>query len=166
VLFAADDIQTQQANSFLCPAYYASMGFGVPGAIGAQLAEPLRRAIALVGDGAFQMTGMELLTAKRLGLNPIIIVINNSVFATIRIMGHQQANFLKIASLDYAKFAESLGGRGFVVETSAQLRQVLWEAHDSDTFSILDIHISPDDVSPALQRLSNVFVKALSRKSQ
>ncbi|NES19165.1 MAG: thiamine pyrophosphate-binding protein, partial [Symploca sp. SIO3E6] len=83
-LFAADDIQMQEGASFLCQAFYASMGFGVPGVIGAQLADPFRRAIALVGDGAFQMTGMELLTAKRLGLNPIVIVINNGSFASLR----------------------------------------------------------------------------------
>nr|MDJ0575557.1 thiamine pyrophosphate-binding protein [Xenococcaceae cyanobacterium MO_234.B1] len=98
VLFAADDIQTQEGTSFLSPAFYASMGFGIPGAIGAQLADPFRRAIALVGDGGFQMTGIELLTAKRLGLNPIVIVINNGAFATLRIMGHQDADFVKIAS--------------------------------------------------------------------
>ena len=160
-LFAADDIQTQAGTSFLCPAFYASMGFGVPGVIGAQLADPLRRAIALVGDGAFQMTGMELVTAKRLGLNPIVIVVNNGSFASLRAMGHQEADFVNILSLDYAKLAEVLGGRGFVVETSKQLQQALQMARGSDTFSILDVRIRPDDVSPALQRLSYLFAKTL-----
>ncbi len=97
-LFAADDIKMQAGTSFLCPAFYASMGFGVPGVIGAQLADPFRRAIALVGDGAFQMTGMELLTAKRLGLNPIVIVVNNGSYTSLRSMGHQQADFVNIAN--------------------------------------------------------------------
>ena len=161
VLFAADDIQTQEGTSFLSPAFYASMGFGVPGAIGAQLADPFRRAIALVGDGGFQMTGIELLTAKRLGLNPIVIVINNGAFATLRIMGHQDADFVKIASLDYAKLAVVLGGRGFRVKTGQELREALVLARESDTFSILDVCISPDDVSPALQRFSDLFAKSL-----
>ena len=161
VLFAADDIQTQEGTSFLSPAFYASMGFGVPGAIGAQLADPFRRAIALVGDGGFQMTGIELLTAKRLGLNPIVIVINNGAFATLRIMGHQDADFVKIASLDYAQLAVVLGGRGFGVQTGRELREGLRLARESDTFSILDVHISPDDVSPALRRFSDLFAKSL-----
>ena len=55
------------------------MGFAIPGVIGAQLADSFPRAIALVGDGAFQMIGMELLTAKRLGLNPTVIVVNLSI---------------------------------------------------------------------------------------
>lgn len=160
-LFAADDIQMQAGTSFLCPAFYASMGFGIPGAIGAQLADPFRRAIALVGDGAFQMTGMELLTAKRLGLTPIVIVVNNGSFASLRAMGHQEANFVKIPRLDYAQLAAVLGGCGFTVETGEQLRQSLNLARERGTFSILDAQIAPDDVSPALQRLSDLFAQSL-----
>ncbi|MFP4099419.1 MAG: thiamine pyrophosphate-dependent enzyme [Coleofasciculus sp.] len=160
-LFAADDIQMKDGTSFLCPAFYASMGFGIPGTIGAQVAEPSQRAIALVGDGAFQMTGMELLTAKRLGLNLIVIVINNGSFASLRAMGHQDASFVNIPSIDYAQFAEVLGGCGVVVETSEQFRQGLRVAQESNTFSILDVRLLPDDVSPALQRLSDLFAKSL-----
>ncbi|MBD2677400.1 MULTISPECIES: alpha-keto acid decarboxylase family protein [Nostoc] len=161
-LFAADDIQTQQGTSFLCPAFYASMGFGVPGVIGAQLADPSRRAIALVGDGAFQMTGMELLTAQRLRLNPIVIVINNGSFASLQAMGHQEAAFVQIPTMDYAQLANILGGHGFVIYTSTQLQQALHTAQNSRTFSILDVHLSPNDVSPALQRLSALFTKSLT----
>lgn len=161
VLFAADDIQMQEGTSFLAPAFYASMGFGVPGAIGAQIADPFRRAIALVGDGAFQMTGMELLTAKKLALNLIVIVINNATFTSLRSMGHREANFVNITSIDYAQFAQVLGGRGFRVETSEQFRQALQQAKEGDTFSLLDVRLSPDDISPALQRLSDLFAKTL-----
>lgn len=108
------------------------------------------------------MTGMELITAKRLGLNPIVIVVNNGSFASLRAMGHQQADFVNIPSLDYAKLAFVLGGRGFVIETGEQLCQALRVAHSTDTFSILDVRITPDDVSPALQRFSELFAKTLS----
>lgn len=160
-LFAADDIKMQEGTSFLCPAFYASMGFGVPGVIGAQLADPFRRAIALVGDGAFQMTGMELLTAKKLGLNPIVIVINNGSYTSLRSMAHEQADFVKIASLDYAQFANLLGGQGFVVETGQQLHQALEQSYSSDRFSIIDVRLLPEDISPALQRMSDLFAKTL-----
>ena len=161
VLFAADDLQTREGSSFLTSGFYASMGFGIPGVIGARLADPFRRAIALVGDGGFQMTGMELLTVKRLGLNPIVIVINNGTFATLRAMGHEQADFVYIPQMDYAKFAEVIGGRGFDIHTGKELQQALTIAKASNTFSLLDVHISPDDVSPALQRLSALFAKKL-----
>jgi indolepyruvate decarboxylase len=161
VLFAADDIQMREGTSYLCPAFYASMGFGVPGAIGAQLADPFRRALVLVGDGAFQMTGMELLTAKRLGLCPIVIVINNGVYGSLRAMGHQTAKFVDIPTMDYAQLAGVLGGRGFVVESDEQFREALVAARQTDTFSIVDARVPPDDMSPALARLGELFAKTL-----
>ena len=66
------------STEFLGSAYYASMGFAVPAAIGAQMANPEFRPLVLVGDGAFQMTGMELATVARYGLNPIVVVLNNA----------------------------------------------------------------------------------------
>ena len=76
-LFAGLELET---NYFLAPGYYASMGFAVPGAIGAALARPDLRPIVLVGDGAFQMTGNELSTLALNKLNPIIIVLNNAYY--------------------------------------------------------------------------------------
>ncbi len=160
-LFACDDIRTHQGTSFFCPAYYASMGFAIPGVIGASLADPFRRAIAMVGDGGFLMTGMELVTAKRLGLNPIIIVLNNSCFASLRAMGHETASFVNLPRLDFADIARALGGQGIVVETGLQLKEALRSARDSDVFTVLDVRLSPCDVSPALRRLGELFARTL-----
>ena len=60
------------------------MGFAVPAGIGVSMAAPHLRPYVLVGDGAFQMTGTELSTAVRLGLKPIIIVLNNDGYGTMR----------------------------------------------------------------------------------
>ena len=160
-LFAADDIKMREGTSFLCPAFYASMGFAVPGVIGAQLADPFRKAIALLGDGAFQMTGMELLTAKKLSLSPVVIIVNNGSFTSLRSMGHEQADFVNIPTMDYARFAKSIGGRGFVVKTGAELHQALKDARDSETLSIIDVRLVPEDISPGLQRMSDLFAKTL-----
>ncbi|MDQ6668252.1 MAG: thiamine pyrophosphate-binding protein, partial [Thermoproteota archaeon] len=59
-LFGALDLVIQRDTEFLAPAFYTSMGFAVPAAIGAQLADPKLRPLVIVGDGAFQMTGMEI----------------------------------------------------------------------------------------------------------
>ncbi len=83
-LFASVDLTIHQRTEFLSPAYYTSMGFAVPGSIGAALADPSMRPLVLVGDGAFQMTGMELSTAVRLGLAPIVVVLNNHGYSTER----------------------------------------------------------------------------------
>src|SRR5206468_1687574 len=76
-LFAASDLTIHKRTEFLSPAYYTTMGFSVPAAVGAQCADPNLRPLVLVGDGAFQMTGMELSTAVRHKFNPIVIVLNN-----------------------------------------------------------------------------------------
>jgi len=161
-MFAAIDIKTHEGTSFLCPAYYASMGFAIPGAVGAALGDPFRRVVVLVGDGAFLMTGMELLTIKRLGLNPIILVLNNRGYTSLRTMGHQQATYLhQFPEVDFAQLATTFGGVGFVVETAEQLRLALAKAKELPTFSVLDIRLRPDDVSPALQRLGDLFAQRL-----
>ncbi|MBD0359896.1 MAG: alpha-keto acid decarboxylase family protein, partial [Nitrososphaeraceae archaeon] len=85
-LFGALDLTIHGQTDFLSPAYYCSMGFAVPAAIGAQLANPTLRPIVIVGDGAFQMTGMEISTISRFALNPIIIVLNNNGYGTERPM--------------------------------------------------------------------------------
>ena len=59
-LFAGADLIIHGNTKFLSPAYYASLGFAVPASIGAQLADRTLRPLVIVGDGAFQMTGMEL----------------------------------------------------------------------------------------------------------
>ena len=64
-LFGAADLEMHRDTEFLSPAYYTSMGFGVPAALGASMANPEPRVLVIVGDGAFQMTGMELSTIAR-----------------------------------------------------------------------------------------------------
>ena len=107
------------------------------------------------------MTGMELITVARLGLNPIVIVLNNGSFTSLRSMGHEQAPFVSIPRLDYARLAEVWGGRGFAIDTVQEFTQALHAARASDTFSIVDVRLAADDISPALHHLSVLFAKTL-----
>src|SRR2546428_3242249 len=124
-LFGATDLFIRHRTEFLGPAYYASMGFAVPAGIGAQLANPKLRPLVLVGDGAFQMTGMELATAVRFNLNPVVVVLNNRGYGTERHM--QDGPYNDLLSWNYHRIPEILGkGRGFVIETEEQLDQALF----------------------------------------
>jgi TPP-dependent 2-oxoacid decarboxylase len=115
-LFAAIDLPVYEARDFLAPAFYASLGFAVPAAIGAQLAYPDERPLVLVGDGAFQMTGMELSTCARYGLDPIVIVLNNGGYTTERLI--LDGAFNDIQRWDYSKLPDVIGaGRAHRVET-------------------------------------------------
>ncbi len=161
-LFAATDLFIRHRTEFLGPAYYASMGFAVPAALGAQLANPRLRPIVLVGDGAFQMTGMELSTAVRYGLNPIVIVLNNFGYGTERQM--QDGPYNDVVLWQYSRLPEILGaGRGFVVRTEAELEHALEEARGwTRSFCLLEVQLDPGDRSPALQRLADRLALRLS----
>jgi TPP-dependent 2-oxoacid decarboxylase len=154
-LFGAADLCIRRRTDFLGPAYYASMGFAVPASIGAQLAAPRRRPLVIVGDGAFQMTGMELSTTVRFGLNPIVVVLNNRGYGTERQM--QDGPYNDVLAWNYHRVPELLGaGRGFVVETEEDLENALTAARQhTKSFCLLDVRLDPADRSPALQRLAS-----------
>jgi indolepyruvate decarboxylase len=156
-MFAATDLTIRHPAAFLSPAYYTSMGFAVPGAIGAQLARPDLRPIVLVGDGAFQMTGMELSTAARFGLSPIVIVLNNGGYGTERPM--TDGHFNDIPGWHYHRLPEVMGsGQGFEVLTEQDFEQALQAALSrTDTPTILEVHLDPADQSPALKRLTDAL---------
>src|SRR5439155_12642330 len=160
-LFGAADLFIHRRTEFLGPAYYASMGFGVPAGVGAQLADPKLRPLVLVGDGAFQMSGMELSTAVRYKLNPIVVVLNNQGYGTERQM--QDGPYNDLLPWNYNRIPEVLGsGRGFVIETEEQLDQALFVAErHTESFCLLDVHLDPLDRSPALQRLAERLAKKL-----
>jgi TPP-dependent 2-oxoacid decarboxylase len=153
-LFGAADLFIHHRTEFLGPAYYASMGFAVPAGIGVQLADPKLRPLVLVGDGAFQMTGMELSTAVRYKLNPIVIVLNNQGYGTERHI--QDGPYNDILPWNYYRLPEMLGsGRGFAIDTEADFEQALAAAEKhTESFCLLDVRLDPMDRSPALERLA------------
>jgi TPP-dependent 2-oxoacid decarboxylase len=152
-LFGSIDLPVQGARAFLSPAFYASLGFAVPAAIGAQCAAPDARPLVLVGDGAFQMTGMELSTCARFGLDPIVIVLNNGGYATERLI--LDGAFNDVQPWDYSKLPGLLGaGHSYVVETAGELEAALDAARARDgQFCLIDVRLDRNDVSPALVRL-------------
>ena len=153
-LFGASELHTCDDAHFMGPAYYTSMGFAVPAAIAVQVARPDLRPLVLVGDGAFQMTGQELSTAARLGLDPIVIVQNNRGYTTERYL--QEGSFNDIHEWRYHELPALLGaGRGFDVRTEDELDAALRAAAATrGAFSILNVHLDTMDVSPTLGRLA------------
>ena len=85
-LFASSDLVIHRQTEFLAPAYYASMGFAIPAALGVMIARPDLRPMVLVGDGAFQMTGMEVSNVVRSAFQPIVIVLDNGGYGTERLL--------------------------------------------------------------------------------
>lgn len=158
-LFAASDLSVHQSTEFMSPSFYTSMGFSIPAAVGAQCADPNLRPLVLVGDGAFQMTGMELSTAVKLGFCPIVVVLNNHGYGTERFL--LEGCFNDIPNWNYHRLPDVLGaGQGFEVRTETELEQAMSAAlaHRS-SYSLLNVHLSQQDTSPALQRLAERLAK-------
>jgi indolepyruvate decarboxylase len=156
-LFTAMDMAP---TALVAPGYYATMGYGVPAGLGLQ-ASTGQRPLVLVGDGAFQMTGWELGNARRLGLDPVVIVFNNAGWEMLRAFESGQ-RFNELDRWDFAAMAGGMGGDGHAVHTRAQLRAALARAHATrGRFQLLDVRLQPGQQSPTLAR----FVNAVRRLS-
>jgi indolepyruvate decarboxylase len=152
-LYAGLSIKTDE---FIAAGYYSSMGFGVPAGIGAQLARPKVRSIVLVGDGGFQMTGNELSAAVRSGINPIVIVFNNSSYAMLRFID-QKRDYYDLSPWDFCAYATALGAKAMRAKTKQEFAQALKVAEGSETPFLIDAVIAETDISPTLKRLTDHF---------
>ncbi|MCH8048256.1 MAG: alpha-keto acid decarboxylase family protein [Planctomycetes bacterium] len=158
-LFAATELVTHGHTEFLSPAYYTSMGFSVPAALGAQVARPDSRAVVIVGDGAFHMTGMELSTIVRRGYPTVVIVLDNKGYGTERFL-HPGA-FNDIQPWAFHKLPEVLGGgTGYEVRTEGEFDAALRAAWaDTSGMSLIQAHLDEADCSRALSRLAEKLRK-------
>ncbi len=147
-LFSTLEIENTQ---LVAPGYYATMGFGVPAGLGVQVATG-RRPLILVGDGAFQMTGWELLNCRRYNWNPIVLLFNNSSWEMLRAF-QPESKFNDLDELDYARIADVLGGKGQRVRTRAQLKQALENAIlATDQFQLIEVMLERGQLSQTLSR--------------
>jgi indolepyruvate decarboxylase len=145
---------------YLAQGYYASMGFGVPAALGAQIGTGVRP-LVLTGDGAFQMTGAEVSHAPRHGATPIVVLVNNGGWGIFRPVS-PRPDLLEIPSWPYAELAQNWGGVGFVAESAAELSEALRAAHEVKAFVLIECRVAPDDLSPISRR----YIRASARKNR
>ena len=141
-----------RADVFLAPGYYASMGFGVPGALGAGVADRTRRPFALVGDGAFQMTGTELATMVDQGLRPIVLLLNNSSYGMLEALDAHR-DYYDRRPWDYLAFARSLGFAAERASTAPDFRAALGRAEAAEVPYLIEATVAKDDLSPILARI-------------
>jgi indolepyruvate decarboxylase len=151
-LFAAVDVRS---NEIVAPAYYATMGFAVPAALGVQVATG-RRPLVLVGDGAFQMTGPEVSHAPEYSCNLVIVLFNNTRWEMLQAF-FPDAAYNTTVSWPYARLADLWGGRGFVARTPGELRSALAAAWAGDSFALIEVTLEPGDVSPILSGFVRAF---------
>ncbi len=160
-LFSATELTIHDDGEFLSPAYYTSMGFSVPAALGAATAKPDHRILVLVGDGAFQMTGQELSSLIRDSHAPIVIVLDNHGYGTERYLHEGEWRYNEIQPWNYAGlpaiYCGGQGGtaQGKLVRTQSEFNAALEAAWDDASGAYL-IHakLELDDASHTLRKLA------------
>lgn len=151
-MFGASELTVHHRHHFLAPAFYASMGFAVPAALGVETALRDVRPIVVVGDGAFQMTGMELSTIVKRGYRPIIFVLNNAGYTTERFL--LDGPFNDVQMWNYHKVPEIIGGgTGYLVTNEEELASAVQQAVANKCMSIIDVRVDAMDATPALKRM-------------
>ncbi|MCH2394890.1 MULTISPECIES: thiamine pyrophosphate-dependent enzyme [Oceanibaculum] len=136
-----------------------AMGYGVPGAVAAALRHPGRQVICLVGDGGFMMTGSEFMTAVARQLPLLILLSNNSSYASIRI--HQERHYpgrvvaTDLVNPDFAALARAYGAAGYSIEREEDIRPVLREAVQATGPRLVEVKASLETYLPATVSRAN-----------
>ena len=136
-----------------------SMGYGLPAAIAAALAEPTRPVVCFAGDGCFLMTAQEMATVAQYGLPVIVIVANNGMYGTIRM--HQEKHYpgrvagTTLMNPDFAALARSFGATGERIERTEEFREAFARALAAGRPALIELKTDPEAITPR-QTLSQI----------
>ena len=129
-----------------------SMGYGVPAAVAAKRLYPDKTVVGVTGDGDFMMTSQELATAVHHGINVVIVIVNNSMYGTIRM--HQERDYpartiaTQLTNPDFVAFAEAYGAFGVRVETTAAFPAAFAAALAAAKPALIEVRVDPEAITP------------------
>ena len=151
--------QAERPNTCIISNGFASMGIGVPGAIAAKLAYPDRTALTVTGDAGFLMNSQEIETALRIGVAMIILVWNDSKYGLIK--WHQDRRFgrdtqIEFNNPDLVKYVESFGGKGYRIESAADLLPTIKRAIADNTVVLIDCPVDYSENMKLTEKLGNL----------
>lgn len=139
-----------------------TLGVGVPYAVAAPLARPDGPTVALLGDGAFGLSAMEIETAVRAGTAPVVVVSNNASWGDVRYEETEWFGATRGTDLTparYDRLAEALGGHGEHVESPDELRPALDRALASGVVSVVDVRTDPDRPNEVLRNMGSLALQ-------
>ena len=143
-----------------------SMGYGIPAAIAAKINHPDRLVVCFAGDGDFMMTGAEMATAMMQGAAIIVILLNNSMYGTIRM--HQEREFparvsaTTLENPDFVKLADAFGAHAERVTETAAFAPAFERAIASKRAAMIELVMPPELISPT-ETISSLRAKAKAR---
>lgn len=123
---------------------FAAMGIAIPGAIAAKLVHPDKRIVAVTGDGGFMMNCQELETALRVGTPFVTLIFNDGGYGLIEWKQFNHfgtSSFIKFGNPDFVKFAESMGLKGYRVESAQDLIPILEDAFRQEVPTVIDVPV-------------------------
>ena len=129
-----------------------SMGYGLPAAIAAKITHPERTVIGVTGDGDFMMNCQELATAMKYDAKPIILILNNGMYGTIRM--HQEREFKSrvsgtfLTNPDFTLLAKSFGMLGYQVKTTQAFFDALQDAISQNQGAVIELITEPEAITP------------------
>ena len=126
------------------------MGFGLPAAIGAKLANPDREVIAIVGDGGFQMNSQELMTISEYNLDIKIIIVNNSFLGMVKqlqeVFYEKRHSFVRLEkNPDFVMLGRAYGIDSYLADTPAELDKILGEVFSRKRSSLVNSIVSREE---------------------
>lgn len=162
-IWFARNYKAHEANTVLLDNALATMGAGLPSAMGAHMVFPKRKVMAICGDGGFMMNAQELETAVRLKMNLICLILRDNSYGMIR---WKQANLgfedfgLEYGNPDFVKFAECHGANGYRLEKTEDFVPLLKKCNDTPGVHIVEL---PVDYSEN-DRILNHEIKERSQR--
>ena len=160
-IWFARNYQAHEPNTVLLDNALATMGAGLPVAIGAKVVHPDRKVVAICGDGGFMMNSQEMETAVRLGLDLVVIVLRDNGFGMIKwkqgAEGFPEFG-LDFGNPDFVRYAESYGATGLRIERTGQLEEALAAAFAAGGLHLIEVPIDYSENEA-------VFLAALKQKT-
>ena len=163
-MWMAHYYKTKNPRTFISSGGLGTMGFGLPAAIGAQVAKPEENVLAVVGDGGFQMVSQELATIDEYDLPIVTCVLNNRYLGMVYqwqvLYYNERISQTKLKPTpDFVKLAQSYGVRGERVEKPGELRETIENALKSREATVIDVTIDSEELLPIVPpgcRLDNM----------
>lgn len=156
--FGAASLSLPSGCHFIVQPLWGSIGYTLPAAFGAGMAQPERRVLLLIGDGSAQLTAQELGSMLRYGLKPIIFLINNDGYTVERAIHGPQQPYNDIAPWNWAQLPQALAGEQpckiLRASDRQQLRQALSEAADCAQLAFIEVVLPKMDIPPLLDMVS------------
>ncbi len=165
-MWAMHHLKIRKPRQFISSGNFGTMGFGLPAAMGAQVACPDKKVISIVGDGGLLMVIQELATAVHYGYPVVICLMNNGWLGMVKqwqkLFWNERYSSTKLfdSNPDFVKIAEAFGANGIRVEKPGEIGDALRQAFASGKTTLIDIWVDPEeDALPMLPANNTAMVK-------